>query len=63
VCPVYNYVQEGDLVAHCASNDRCLIQKGIFDYLFQRLGEPGMADLLRHWTEVRDRSSVYCRRD
>jgi len=59
VCPVYNYVEQGDLVARCASNDRCRIQLGILDYLFRRLAEPGMEKLLRRWTESRDRSSVY----
>ena len=59
VCPVYNYVEQGDLVARCASNDRCKIMLGMLDYLFGRLAEPGMLELLRHWTEVRDRSSVY----
>jgi uncharacterized protein len=58
-CPVYNYVQQGDLVARCPGNDRCKIQLGMFDHLFRRLQEPGMKELLRHWTESRDRSSVY----
>ncbi|MDI7267788.1 MAG: His-Xaa-Ser system radical SAM maturase HxsB [Myxococcota bacterium] len=59
VCPVYNYVEQGDLVARRPTNERCRIQLGMFDYLFRRLAEPGMEDLLRRWTEVRDRSSVY----
>ncbi len=59
VCPVYNYVEQGDLVAHSAENDRCRIQMGMLDYLFRRLAEPGTEALLRRWTEVRDRSSVY----
>ncbi|MBN1772448.1 MAG: His-Xaa-Ser system radical SAM maturase HxsB [Deltaproteobacteria bacterium] len=59
VCPVYNYVEQGDLVARCATNDRCRIMLGMLDYLFQRLAEPGLSELLRRWTEVRDRSSVF----
>ena len=61
VCPVYNYIMEGDLVARYPANDRCRIQKGILDHLFRRLAEPGMEDLLRRWTESKDRSSVYRR--
>jgi His-Xaa-Ser system radical SAM maturase HxsB len=61
VCPVYNYIMEGDLVARSPANDRCRIQKGILDHLFRRLAEPGMEDLLRRWTEFKDRSSVYSR--
>ncbi|MBI5489703.1 MAG: His-Xaa-Ser system radical SAM maturase HxsB [Deltaproteobacteria bacterium] len=59
VCPVYNYVEQGDLVARCPGNDRCRIQMGMFDHLFRRLSEPGMEELLLRWTESRDRSSVY----
>jgi His-Xaa-Ser system radical SAM maturase HxsB len=61
VCPVYNYVLEGDLVARCPDNDRCKIQKGMFDYIFLRLTEPGLEDIFRKWTETRDRSGVYRR--
>ncbi|HOX44653.1 MAG TPA: His-Xaa-Ser system radical SAM maturase HxsB [Myxococcota bacterium] len=61
VCPVYNYVQEGDLVARWPQNDRCRIQMGIADLLFERLQEPGLEPLLRRWTINRDRSSVYRR--
>jgi len=61
VCPVYNYIMEGDLVARYPANDRCRIQKGMLDHLFKRLAEPGMEDLLRRWTESKDRSSVYRR--
>jgi uncharacterized protein len=61
VCPVYNYIMEGDLVARSPNNDRCRIQKGMLDHLFRRLAEPGMQDLLFRWTESKDRSSVYSR--
>lgn len=61
VCPVYNYVIEGDLVARCPANDRCRIQKGILDYLFERLLEPGMSDLLQRWTISKDRAAAYRR--
>jgi uncharacterized protein len=61
VCPVYNYIMEGDLVARSPNNDRCRIQKGMLDLLFRRLAEPGMQDLLFRWTESKDRSSVYSR--
>jgi len=61
VCPVYNYVQEGDLVARCPDNDRCRIQMGMFDYLFDRLTETALEPILHKWTESRDRSIVYRR--
>jgi His-Xaa-Ser system radical SAM maturase HxsB len=61
VCPVYNYVQEGDLVARAPGNERCRIQLGIADLLFEYLQRPEMEVLLRRWTITRDRSAVYRR--
>lgn len=61
VCPVYNYILEGDLVARSPNNDRCRIQKGILDHLFLQLAEPGLEEVLRRWTESKDRSSIYRR--
>lgn len=62
VCPVYNYMTEGDLIARCPTNDRCRIQKGILDAIFARLRNPSLRSLLERWTVMRDRSSVFRRR-
>ena len=61
VCPVYNYVVHGDLVATMPSNDRCKVQMGMLDYLFLKLRDPGTKAILSRWIETRDRSSVYQR--
>ncbi len=61
VCPVYNYIMERDLVARAPLNDRCRIQMGIFDMLFERMRDPDVLKFFRKWTESRDRSSVYRR--
>ncbi len=61
VCPVYNYVLEGDLVARAPSNDRCRIQMGMLDHLFGLIQRPELADILHKWTETRDRGGVYRR--
>jgi His-Xaa-Ser system radical SAM maturase HxsB len=63
VCPVYNLQMQGDLFALQPTSDRCRIQMGIQDYLFEKLRDGGdeMAALLERWTVVRDRSQVYCR--
>lgn len=61
VCPVYNYRMQGDLFALQPENDRCKVQMGIQDYLFERLrtGGDAMRTLLERWTLERDRSTVY----
>jgi len=61
VCPIYNYMVEGDLVARGSGNDRCQIQKSILDMLMSLLQQDGMEPLLMRWTETKDRSSVYRR--
>lgn len=61
VCPVYNYIMERDLVARAPLNDRCRIQMGIFNMLFERMQDPAVLKFFRKWTESRDRSSVYRR--
>ncbi|MDY0000454.1 MAG: His-Xaa-Ser system radical SAM maturase HxsB [Polyangia bacterium] len=63
VCPVYNYQMQGDLFAVQPESERCRIQMGIQDMLFELLleGGPGMLELLERWTIERDRSQVYRR--
>ncbi|RME28214.1 MAG: SPASM domain-containing protein, partial [Deltaproteobacteria bacterium] len=61
VCPVYNYMVEGDLVARQPGNERCAIQQSILDMLMLRLRDEGTRKLLLRWTETKDRSQVYRR--
>ncbi len=65
VCPVYNFQMQGDLFALQPDNDRCKVQMGIQDYLFELLRDGGddMRQLLDRWTIERDRSAVYRRND
>jgi len=61
VCPVFSYVTQGDLFPHSPSCERCAIQKGILDIIFNRLltGGEAIRALLKRWTIKRDCSSVY----
>ena len=36
VCPIYNYVTSGTLFAQVPNSDRCKINAGILDYLFDK---------------------------
>jgi His-Xaa-Ser system radical SAM maturase HxsB len=62
VCPIYNYVEQGDLFGKMPGSDWCKISMGVIDYLFGRLAREGDAlkDLLLKWAEVGDRSKAYC---
>lgn len=56
---------QGDLFALQPDNDRCKVQMGIQDYLFELLRDGGddMRRLLDRWTIERDRSAVYRRNE
>jgi His-Xaa-Ser system radical SAM maturase HxsB len=62
VCPIYNYVAQGDLFGKMPGSDWCKISMGICDHLFARLAVEGEAlrTLLERWTREKDRSAAYC---
>src|SRR5579883_1015394 len=62
VCPIYNYVEQGDLFGKMPGSDWCRISMGVCDYLFGRLAREGeeLKALLLKWAEVGDRSQAYC---
>lgn len=51
VCPVVNYGLEGDLIQRDEHSYRCVIAKGIFDYLFTLIqrNNPNEMQILQQW--------------
>jgi His-Xaa-Ser system radical SAM maturase HxsB len=62
VCPIYNYVAQGDLFGKMPGSDWCRISMGICDHLFGRLAREGdeLKNLLLRWTHEKDRGAAYC---
>jgi His-Xaa-Ser system radical SAM maturase HxsB len=62
VCPIYNYVSQGDLFGKMPGSDWCRISMGVLDYLFGRLAREGesLRRVVEKWAEVKDRSAAYC---
>jgi His-Xaa-Ser system radical SAM maturase HxsB len=62
VCPIYNYVEQGDLFGKMPGSDWCKISMGICDYLFGRLSTDGdeLKNLLLRWTMDKDRAAAHC---
>jgi His-Xaa-Ser system radical SAM maturase HxsB len=61
VCPVYNYVAQGDLFGRMPTNERCRISMGIMDHLFRRLAadtDGRVEAILRRWTVNRSLSAA-----
>jgi uncharacterized protein len=50
VCPVYNYAQHGSLFPQTSCNDKCKINMGIFDYLFEKLSDEKIKKVFASWT-------------
>jgi len=55
VCPVYNYVEQGDLVARQPTSGRCKLQLGLLDELFRRLdaADDETRAIFERWTWFR----------
>lgn len=51
VCPVYNYVNYGNIFAPAPLSDRCKINKLIFDYIFTLLQNPRKRKVLELWAD------------
>jgi His-Xaa-Ser system radical SAM maturase HxsB len=62
VCPIYNYVEQGDLFGKMPGSDWCKVSMGICDYLFGRLADEGegLKALLLRWTQDKDRNAAHC---
>ena len=62
VCPIYNYVEQGDLFGKMPGSDWCRISMGICDYLFGKLATGGdeLKHLLQRWTKEKDRVAAHC---
>ncbi|MBR0096310.1 MAG: hypothetical protein IJP88_03965, partial [Synergistaceae bacterium] len=52
VCPVINYALEHDLISRDEHNYKCVIAKGILEYLFKiiKRNDPAEIDILKLWT-------------
>ncbi|MFA6217197.1 MAG: His-Xaa-Ser system radical SAM maturase HxsB [Candidatus Omnitrophota bacterium] len=49
VCPIFNWSYEGNIFSHISSNPRCIINKGILDFLFDKLRNTKVKKLFYKW--------------
>ncbi len=64
VCPVYNYVTQGDIFGQMTTNGRCTMSMGMQDYLYARLYDDPQGkvrEVFDRWTVDRDRSMIFRR--
>jgi radical SAM protein with 4Fe4S-binding SPASM domain len=57
VCPVVNYMEQGDIFGQRCRSSRCAIYMGVLDHLFGVLSVPGAGSLniFRKWATYRQR--------
>lgn len=49
VCPIYNYHEQGNIYAQMAKNERCKISMAILDYLFLKMEDKKIKNILTNW--------------
>jgi len=52
VCPIYNYVQNGNIFTQMPNNERCRVNMAILDYLFEKLKDKKIGKIFRKWIDV-----------
>lgn len=51
VCPIYNYVMQGNIFGQLKNNDRCKTNMGLFDMIFKKIQDPKNKKVLERWAE------------
>lgn len=51
VCPIYNWAECGNIFPGLSTNGRCLIHKGILDFLFEKLEDKKTRGLFQKWAD------------
>ncbi len=49
VCPIYNYSEQGNIFGQMPTNQRCQINQAILDFLFEKLEDPEIKNILETW--------------
>ena len=50
-CPIYNYIEQGNIFPQMTKNERCKMNKGILDYLFEKFQDKETKKILATWLE------------
>jgi len=58
VCPIYNYIEEGNIFSQMPNNDKCKINMAILDYLFDKLRNPKIKNIFKKWITKNRRINI-----
>lgn len=51
VCPIYNYVTEGNIFSKIFTNDKCKIHQLILSYIFKKMQDEKAREVFLNWTK------------
>ncbi len=51
VCPIYNYSEQGNIFGQMPTNERCIINMAIFNYLFEKLEGTKVKEIFEGWLD------------
>jgi His-Xaa-Ser system radical SAM maturase HxsB len=51
VCPVYNYVSQGNIFSKGTFNEKCLVNMDILDYLFEKIQNKQIKQIFSGWVK------------
>jgi len=51
VCPIHNWAEFGNIFPRSSSNSKCLINKGILDFLFEKLENKRVRRVFQRWAD------------
>ncbi|MBN2547284.1 MAG: His-Xaa-Ser system radical SAM maturase HxsB [Spirochaetes bacterium] len=53
LCPVYNFIEQGNIIGYMPANDRCKILKGIYGVLFTLLEDENAVKIFNKWLKIK----------
>ncbi len=53
VCPVINYALYGDIFISLSNNERCRLNSGMLDYLFEKLQDKKIEKVFQDWIKIK----------
>lgn len=58
VCPILNYVEFGNIFPQLPNSSRCKINKGTLDFLFSKVKNDRIKEVLKGWTKKRHQGTI-----
>lgn len=54
VCPLINYAESGNIFCHQVSSQRCLMNKGILEFLFEKMKDKEIKTIFENWVSKKN---------